>query len=219
MPVLPSLNKISSEFGWRIHPITQKRTHHSGTDFSWSGPSKFDIIAPFNGKIESYGNAGGYGNLMIISTMISGNRVEARLAHLNESVHELGNVSVGSLVAIMGSTGNSTGTHLHFEILVNGSRVDPIEWLNTQNLSIATSSETKIEEDEMPDYTRVEPRVISDGKALYYAIQGSKMIHISSPSDKAVMTKFYSGETGYNLPEVQTIEKYLKQFTPIVKAN
>lgn len=124
----PSRNRISSPYGVRIHPITGIRTMHNGTDFS-SAPD-LTIYAPMNCRVTSYRNSGdGYGNKMVLNNDAG---VVMWLCHTARAIAGIGPVREGDPIAIIGNTGNSTGPHLHQEVFVNGVRVDPIPWTDSQ---------------------------------------------------------------------------------------
>ncbi len=116
---------ITSPFGYRIHPIYGTRKLHAGIDFPASTGSP--IYATADGKVITAGWVSGYGNTVIID---HGGGVTSLYAHntsLNVSVGQT--VKRGARVASAGSTGNSTGPHCHFEIRLNGSPVDPMNYL------------------------------------------------------------------------------------------
>lgn len=118
---------ISSPFGWRIHPIFGTRRLHTGTDFAV--PCGTPVRAAAAGTVSSAGPAGGYGNRLVISHgIVGGAAVSTTYNHLTRIVAS-GQVSRGQVVAYSGTTGNSTGCHLHFEVVRNGAYVDPMGYL------------------------------------------------------------------------------------------
>ncbi|WP_346655222.1 M23 family metallopeptidase [Arthrobacter sp. 260] len=119
--------EISSPFGNRISPITGiGGEHHSGQDFS--SPCGSAVLAAASGTVTFVGWHGfGGGNRVVID---HGNGLESSYNHLAvSSVEEGESVDRGQTVAQTGSTGASTGCHLHFEVLVDGDPVDPMGWL------------------------------------------------------------------------------------------
>ncbi len=105
---------ITSAFGWRIHPITGTQRFHSGTDLG--APMGTPVLAAYAGKVAIADFLGGYG----LSVLLSHNhgKQESRYAHLSEVLVQPGAwVEQGSVIGRVGSTGNSTGPHLHFEML------------------------------------------------------------------------------------------------------
>jgi len=121
----PSYGEFSSNFGWRIHPIFGYQRFHAGMDFAADYGSP--IYAAQNGVVLFAGWYGGYGNTVILD---HGNGVTTLYAHASQVyVQEGQNVTQGDVVASTGSTGLSTGPHLHFEVRENGTPVDPMHYL------------------------------------------------------------------------------------------
>ncbi len=116
---------VSSRFGKRIHPLTGKKDYHKGIDFA--GKAGSDVMAVASGVITWSGKRYGYGELVEIS---HGNRYVTRYAHNQERLVDVGEtVKKGQVIARMGSTGKSTGPHVHFEILHNRRAVDPAKYI------------------------------------------------------------------------------------------
>jgi murein DD-endopeptidase MepM/ murein hydrolase activator NlpD len=111
--------KVTSTMGWRIHPVTKEKKHHNGTDI-WSGQEPCWIEAPYAGKVLSVGNnPAGFGNYVILKHKIKGDWYTTLYAHmLNGSVKvKVGQkVEAGTPLGKMGTTGMSTGKHLHWEL-------------------------------------------------------------------------------------------------------
>jgi murein DD-endopeptidase MepM/ murein hydrolase activator NlpD len=123
--IKPTSGRISSPFGYRTHPVTGSYTLHSGIDIAAS--SGTTVVASRNGKVVSAGYSGSYGNLIVIS---HGNGIETAYAHLSSINVRVGeSVSQGQLIGKVGSTGRSTGPHLHFEVRVNGTAVNPSKYI------------------------------------------------------------------------------------------
>ena len=122
---VPSCSSISSPYGWRIHPISGTSKFHTGIDIPAGYGSA--IIAPDNGVVISAGWMGGYGQAIIID---HGGGIATLFGHC--SVLYAGNgqtVRKGQTIAAVGSTGYSTGPHLHFEVRQNGNPVNPMSWM------------------------------------------------------------------------------------------
>ncbi|MCD7061105.1 M23 family metallopeptidase [Pelagibacterium xiamenense] len=116
---------ISSGFGSRNDPFLNRAAFHAGIDFR--AGTGTPILAAAAGTISHAGRNGGYGNMVEID---HGNGVVTRYAHMNAiSVSEGQTVSAGQVVGSSGSTGRSTGPHLHFEVRRNGKAVDPSRFL------------------------------------------------------------------------------------------
>ena len=119
---VPGYSRISSPYGNRIHPILRVNRFHSGIDVP--APSGVTVVAAAQGRVVLAGDQGGYGRTVIID---HGGGIMTLYAHnsrLNVSVGQ--QVNRGQKIAEIGSTGMSTGPHLHFEVRVNGSTVDPL---------------------------------------------------------------------------------------------
>jgi murein DD-endopeptidase MepM/ murein hydrolase activator NlpD len=119
---------VSSEFGMRFHPILHYWRLHSGRDYAV--PCGTPVYAAASGTIISAGWGGGYGNRVVIDHgYVSGVGLATTYNHLTRFVRTGGHVKRGQLIAYSGTTGSSTGCHLHFETLDNGNFVDPRKWL------------------------------------------------------------------------------------------
>ncbi|MGV0958312.1 MAG: M23 family metallopeptidase [Limnohabitans sp.] len=117
---------ISSSFGWRQDPITGERAFHSGVD--WISPVGTPVFAAGNGVVIFIGPASAFGNMVEVR---HGEHIVARYAHLQGIEVTTGMpVVAGQRIARVGSTGRSTGSHLHFEWLVDGNKVDPEPFLS-----------------------------------------------------------------------------------------
>lgn len=108
----------------RKHPLTGKSKLHSGIDIAGGGP----IVAARAGKVVQATYSGGFGYTVLID---HGDGYSSRYAHMKPSLSVAPGqtVSQGQQLGIMGTTGTSTGVHLHFEILKGGSTVDPLPYI------------------------------------------------------------------------------------------
>ena len=103
---------ITSLFGWRVHPITGDRRFHAGTDLG--APTGTPILAAAKGQVESANWLGGYGLAVIIN---HSSAQQSLYGHMSEIFVKPGQwVEPGTVIGRVGSTGNSNGPHLHFEI-------------------------------------------------------------------------------------------------------
>jgi murein DD-endopeptidase MepM/ murein hydrolase activator NlpD len=145
-------NALTSPFGERIHPITGAHKHHDGIDIAPVSGGNPPVVAALDGTVTRMGTLGGYGNCIEV-THPDGSMT--RYGHLKEFNNELKDkfdsgqtveVKAGEEMALMGSTGNSTGVHLHFEThRPGGGAIDPSVALSgavSFNLAPKTSSET-----------------------------------------------------------------------------
>ncbi len=120
---------LSSYFGMRTHPISGRREMHKGIDFAGSmgGP----VIAVAKGVVTYAGKRYSYGNLVEIA---HGNGYSTRYAHNSRLLVSVGDtVEKGFQIAEIGSSGRSTGPHVHFEVLKNGREVNPIPFIRASN--------------------------------------------------------------------------------------
>jgi murein DD-endopeptidase MepM/ murein hydrolase activator NlpD len=123
----PVSARVSSEFGMRYHPILRARRLHAGMDFA--ARCGTPVRAAAAGTVISAGWAGGYGNRVVISHGIRrGVRLTTTYNHLSRFVVKRGRVARGRTIARIGTTGFSTGCHLHFETRQNGKPVNPRRW-------------------------------------------------------------------------------------------
>ncbi len=113
------------KYGYRIHPIFRYRHIHSGIDLSANRGT--EIYATADGEVVSAKYDGGYGYSILVN---HGYGYHTRYAHLSKMIAKSGQkVRRGELIGLMGSTGNSTGTHLHYEVIYRGRTVDPLTYL------------------------------------------------------------------------------------------
>jgi murein DD-endopeptidase MepM/ murein hydrolase activator NlpD len=132
LPTIKSY-RLTSRFGSRIHPIRGTLDFHTGLDFAV--PHGSPVFAASDGIVLSTAWGGGYGNLIKIQ---HANSVQTWYAHLSAfSVQPNQRVKAGEQIGSVGSTGNSTGPHLHFEVRVNGTPRDPEPWLPAHGVSLA----------------------------------------------------------------------------------
>jgi murein DD-endopeptidase MepM/ murein hydrolase activator NlpD len=124
--IMPVSGEVTSRFSRaRFHPVLQLFRAHRGVDLS--APMGTRVVAPAAGTVRSVGWRLGYG--LTVELQHSGG-VVTRYAHLRSAyVHRGDSVAVGTAIAAVGTSGLSTGPHLHFEVLVQGKAVDPIKFL------------------------------------------------------------------------------------------
>ncbi|KGB52560.1 Peptidase M23B [Sphingopyxis sp. LC81] len=119
---------LSSSYGYRSDPFTGAGAMHSGLDFP--GPLGSPILAAAPGRVVYVGQKSGYGNVVEVD---HGQGILTRYAHLSGFTSTVGaQVAAGQQIAKMGSTGRSTGSHLHFEVRLNGVAVNPRRFLEAK---------------------------------------------------------------------------------------
>ncbi len=117
---------LSSAFGKRTDPFTGKQSWHKGMDFAAKDGS--DVIAVGSGVVTWSGRRNGYGILVEIN---HGNGYVTRYSHNKENIVKVGDIiSRGQVISLVGSSGRSTGPHVHFEVLLNGKQVDPTRYIS-----------------------------------------------------------------------------------------
>lgn len=122
MVPITSKFRWTSPYGWRADPFTGVRSFHTGTDMAC--PEGTPILAAMSGRISEVGNNRTYGNYIIIN---HGNGYQTVYAHMAKAISKKGQwVTQGSKIGLVGSTGYSTGPHLHFMVYKNGNRIDPM---------------------------------------------------------------------------------------------
>jgi len=118
---LPVKGPVSSDYGPRKDPFTGRTSIHRGIDLA--APAGTQVLAPWGGKVASVGTEPGYGNYIVVE---HAEGFQTRYAHLaSTSVRAGDSISAGEVLGTVGSTGRSTGPHLHFEVIRNGARIDP----------------------------------------------------------------------------------------------
>lgn len=117
--------RLTSGFGGRVHPITKRYTGHEGIDYA--APTGTPIYAATGGKVVFAGREGGYGNYTCIAKDAV---IKTCYGHQSKISVKVGQtVTAGQIIGAVGNTGNSTGAHLHFEVRVNGTPVNPTKYV------------------------------------------------------------------------------------------
>lgn len=126
---MPVKGYISSGFGGRVHPISGKYKGHEGVDIP--GKRGTPIKAVASGVVIKSGRVSGYGNMVEVK---HADGYSTRYAHNKKNIVKKGDIiEKGVTVALLGSTGRSTGPHLHFEVRRNGTPVNPMRYINSVN--------------------------------------------------------------------------------------
>lgn len=122
---VPASSRITSQYGYRIHPVYKTKKFHAGIDVGASYGS--NIIAAEAGTVTVATYGSGYGKYVVVS---HGSGLTTLYAHCSSLLVKVGDkVSRGQVIAKVGSTGVSTGNHLHFEVRINGATTDPLTYV------------------------------------------------------------------------------------------
>ena len=130
--------RMTSPFGWRVHPVLKVRKFHNGVDFA--APKGTPIYAAEDGVVQTVGWRGNYGRFLKI---VHNDRVATTYGHMSafaKGLHKGSHVKKGQIVAYIGSSGLSTGNHLYFEVLVDNKHVDPAQAEVMLNVNLDGSS-------------------------------------------------------------------------------
>lgn len=125
---LPGYNTITSQFGMRMHPILGYEKLHDGTDISGYEVNGKPIVAAYSGTVVLSEYYWGYGNCVKID---HGGGIQTLYAHASALLVSVGqHVNAGDTIALVGSSGNSTGPHLHFSLIIAGEFVNPLDYVS-----------------------------------------------------------------------------------------
>ena len=144
--------RLSSSFGMRKHPILGYNKMHRGTDFA--APKGTPIMASGNGIIKKAGWCGGGGNCVKIKHNSTYETVYAHMKSFAKGMKVGKKVRQGQIIGYVGSTGMSTGPHLHYEVIVNGKKV------NSQTLKLPSGKVLKNEERKLFEIHRIKTDVL-----------------------------------------------------------
>ena len=126
---------VTSYYGYRVHPISGEKNYHTGVDIGM--PEGTEILAGHDGTVTLAGNAGGYGLCVAIEgEAYEGHTLTTKYGHCSQILVSAGQeVKAGDVIAKVGNTGNSTGAHLHLEVLVDGQYLNPLYFADTGDTS------------------------------------------------------------------------------------
>ena len=150
--------RLSSSFGMRKHPIDGFNKMHKGTDFA--APMGTPIMASGNGKIKKAGWCGGGGNCIVIKHNSTYQTVYAHMSKFAKGIRSGVRVKQGQTIGYVGSTGKSTGPHLHYEVIFNGKKV------NSQTLKLPSGKILKDEERKLFETKKIKLDVLKSEKIV-----------------------------------------------------
>lgn len=172
----PTRGSISSLFGWRTDPFTGKTAFHCGVDIA--AKEGTPIYALQEGYVIFTGAKGGYGKTVIISHQYPDIPempiVETMYAHNSEILVKVGQyIKRGDIIALIGSTGRSTGPHLHFEVHYKGGYVDPIDYLTKlpNYLNYVAYKRSKYYAYKNSVAPQIKPHISAEEKSKYILIE------------------------------------------------
>ena len=150
--------RLSSPFGMRKHPIDGFNKMHRGTDFA--APMGTPIMASGDGKIKKAGWCGGGGNCVVIKHNTTYQTVYAHMSKFAKGIRKGTRVKQGQTIGYVGSTGKSTGPHLHYEVIVNGKKI------NSQTLKLPSGKILKGDERKIFETKRIKLDVLKSEKII-----------------------------------------------------
>ena len=150
--------RLSSPFGMRKHPIDGFNKMHKGTDFA--APSGTPIMASGSGTIKKAGWCGGGGNCVVIKHNSTYQTIYAHMSKFAKGIRNGVRVKQGQTIGYVGSTGKSTGPHLHYEVLINGKRV------NSQTLKLPSGKILKGNERKIFETKKIKLNVLKSEKII-----------------------------------------------------
>ena len=150
--------RLSSPFGMRKHPIDGFNKMHKGTDFA--APKGTPIMASGSGVVKKAGWCGGGGNCVVIKHNSTYQTIYAHMSKFANGVRSGVRVKQGQTIGYVGSTGKSTGPHLHYEVLINGKRV------NSQTLKLPSGKVLKGENRKLFETKKIKLNVLKSEKIV-----------------------------------------------------
>ena len=150
--------RLSSPFGMRKHPIDGFNKMHRGTDFA--APTGTPIMASGNGVIKKAGWCGGGGNCVVIKHNSTYQTVYAHMSKFASGIRSGVRVKQGQTIGFVGSTGKSTGPHLHYEVIVNGKKI------NSQKLKLPSGKTLKGKERKLFETAKIKLDVLKSEKII-----------------------------------------------------
>ena len=150
--------RLSSPFGMRKHPIDGFNKMHRGTDFA--APMGTPIMASGNGMIKKAGWCGGGGNCVVIKHNTTYQTIYAHMSKFAKGIRSGVRVKQGQTIGYVGSTGKSTGPHLHYEVIVNGKKI------NSQTLKLPSGKILKGEERKLFETKKIRLDVLKSEKII-----------------------------------------------------
>ena len=132
--------KLTSQYGFRADPFAGRRARHKGVDMA--GPIGTPILATADGIVGRAQWVGGYGKYVEVN---HGGEIQTRYGHMSQILVEPNQrVTKGQVIGLMGSTGRSTGSHLHYEVRIAGNSVNPMPFISSKDYLLAMQDGGKV---------------------------------------------------------------------------
>lgn len=218
---------VTSYYGYRVHPISGEKNYHTGVDIGMAQGT--EILAGHDGTVTLAGNAGGYGLCVAIEgEAYEGHTLTTQYGHCSQILVSVGQeVKAGDVIAKVGSTGNSTGPHLHLEVLVDGQYLNPLYFADTGDTSERTLPTTGVGgTGSYFDYD-IPPEALADAQFAAMITEAEKYLGFpyvwggSSPSTSFDCSGFVSwvvNHSGWNFGRL-TADGLLHVCTPVSREN
>ena len=167
---------VTSYYGYRVHPISGGKNFHKGVDIGMAQGT--EIVAGQDGTVSQAGEAGDYGLVVVLEgVMQDGRTLTTKYAHCSQLLVSAGQeVKKGDVIAKVGSTGNSTGPHLHLEVLVDEQHLNPLYFADTGDHTFSSLAPGAPGGPEIPEYPG-EPM----GDGSYAALMEEAQKHLGKP--------------------------------------
>ena len=217
---------VSSYYGYRVHPINGVKNYHTGIDIAM--PSGTEILAGHDGIVTLAGEAGGYGLCVAIDGVAyKAHTLTTKYGHCSQILVSVGQeVKAGDVIARVGSTGNSTGPHLHLEVLIDGQYLNPLYFAETGDTGSVSLPKAADGGDGYISYD-VPPEALADNQFAAMLVEAEKYLGYpyvwggSSPSTSFDCSGYVSwviNHSGWNMGRL-TAQGLLDACTPVTAAN
>ena len=217
---------VTSYYGYRVHPISGAKNYHTGVDIGMGQGT--EILAGHDGTVTLAGEAGGYGLCVAVEGgAYGGHTLTTKYGHCSQILVSRGQeVKAGDVIAKVGSTGNSTGPHLHLEVLIDGQYMNPLYFADTGDTNGVSLPEAGAGGGDYLHYD-VPPEALTDERFAAMLAEAEKYLGYpyvwggASPSTSFDCSGYVSwviNHTGWNFGRL-TADGLLGVCTPVTSAN
>lgn len=218
---------VTSYYGYRVHPISGEKNYHTGVDIGMAQGT--EILAGHDGTVTLAGEAGGYGLCVAVEGVAyEGHTLTTKYGHCSQILVRAGQeVKAGDVIAKVGSTGNSTGPHLHLEVLIDGQYMNPLYFADTGDTNGTSLPEIGAGGSGNYLHYDVPPEALADEQFAAMLAEAEKYLGYpyvwggASPSTSFDCSGFVSwvvNHTGWNFGRL-TADGLLGVCTPVTSAN